>query len=79
MKLEMLVKDHVIKVLSACKTKSEAASILGITGRTLRNYLNRWEMGFEDQRRIDHHIEESESYRSITAEERDAFENMDRY
>ena len=79
MKLDDAVREHVLKILSVCKTKNEAANVLGVSGRTLRNYLDKWGVGFEDRRRVDAHLEQVDSYRSITPEERDKFENMDYY
>jgi len=77
MKLELVLKEHVIKILSSCKTKNEAANVLGVTPKTLRNYLDRWGMSFEERRNTDDKIYE-DSYRNLTPEERDRFENMDR-
>lgn len=42
MKLEDVIKRHVLKVLRKAGSQKKAAKILGITDRTIRNYLTRW-------------------------------------
>lgn len=79
MKLNDVIKDHVIKTFEKCGSREKAAKELGIAIRTLRNYLNEWGMGYEARHGRKYTVVRCDQYRSLTPEERDQFENMDYY
>jgi len=76
MSLDDAIKKHVLKVLDETPSKLEASRVLKISIKTLRNYLHKWDLMRSKSERI---CRNAKSYVSITAEERDYFENMDRW
>ena len=77
MKLDEVIKAHVLKTLSESPSKAEAARRLGICIRSIRNYLHKW--GREDliDKSYLHYREKKREYRQITAKERDDYYNWE--
>lgn len=45
--LDDVVKEYVLKVLNSTETQTKAAEILKISARTIRNYLDRWDIKYD--------------------------------
>ena len=66
--LDEVIKEHVLKVLENTKNQSEAAKILKISVRTIRNHLRRWGIM----------AKEKPIMKNLSSKERDYFENRSR-
>lgn len=67
--LNEVIKEHVLKVLENTKTQKEAAKILKISVRTIRNYLKSWGIM----------AKEKPIMRNVTARQRDVYYNRVRF
>jgi hypothetical protein len=45
--LDEVTKDYVLHILSGCETKKEAAELLGVSDKTITNYLQKWGLKFD--------------------------------
>ena len=75
MTLDDMIKDFVLKTLCQCTSRNEAAKILGISKKTLFNYLKKWNIPKDKDQEESDYLKYG--YRTMTASQRDRFENME--
>jgi predicted transcriptional regulator len=68
--LAQVIEDHIRKALEKYKSQAEAAKVLGISTRTIRNYLTKW---YGPRGR------DNCNYRDLTPEERDRYESRNKW